>query len=154
MGWNHSSSWLESLVYFILLMPSPGLLVSFFCFIELCWWQKEGRVLELPSCIIICAPLPPRKLGWERGKLQVGTASYLLTIMRTGGLWSAPRYWPVFPHFFVSKIYLFIYQFDLCQADTVSYLKVTRMEPFGQSPMVQLCWGHAVLLDCSTLKTS
>lgn len=77
--------------------------------------------------------------------------------MRDGGLWSAPRYWAVFPHvffFLVFKMYLFIYPFGLFWADSVSYLKVTRMEPFGQSPIFQLCQGQSVLLYLSIVENT
>lgn len=55
---------------------------------------------------------------------------------------------------FVFKMYLFIYSFGLCWADSVSYLKVTRMEPFGQSPIFQLCQGQSVLLYLSAVKNT
>lgn len=42
----------------------------------------------------------------------------------------------------------------MCRADMVSYLKVTRIEPFGHSPMLQLCQGHTVLLYLSTVKNT
>lgn len=76
--------------------------------------------------------------------------------MRDGGLWSAPRYWAVFPHvffFLVFKMYLFIYPFGLFWADSVSYLKVTRMEPFGQSPIFSFAKDSLFYCTSALLKT-
>lgn len=146
-----------SLPVFLEATSSSGLPVCFCFFIELCWWQGGGKVLKLSAHIIIPVPVPPRKLGRGRGELQVGTASFPQAIMRDGGLWSTPRYWAVFPHvffFLVFKMYLFIYPFGLFWADSVSYLKVTRMEPFGQSPIFQLCQGQSVLLYLSIVENT